>query len=258
MMLSSFQEVVHFDVDNYFLADPAQLLESHAYKSTGAVFWPANGCNVVAVLASTWRLFRMQPPEGWPESRDTHISKCSPQWPLQVQGGTIMMDKKRAWRGAYMTTFINIHAYFSRAHFTGNRMRFYFGFEAARVEYSLHRFALNGLGRHELFGRENKSAICANSNAERHPDTGDIIAAHRIFHKFTSPHAFAREGGNHAIWLYVVEQDPHMPWTGLKATSIAVSKDLKQLPRARHPSLCRVPTSKPRIEYLASDSVCVL
>ena len=137
LMLSSYRDVFLFDIDSYATADPSDLFDSPSYQLHGALFWPGT-CNFYSVNTDTFMFFGITPPPYWGNVGSKGITKfldtCHPDNPLEIQGGLMVLDKSRAWRGMYMTMFISIHEHYFNKRLDGNRMMFYFGFRTTKID----------------------------------------------------------------------------------------------------------------------------
>ena len=123
---------------------------------------------------------------GYPKFRDANInvayrSQCTGQNPTEIQAGELLINKKRAWKGLWMTSFVNLHSHlFLKRLFRGMKMTLSAAFNTTNTPYSMAPLSFHGVGwAFDVPGRQQKY-FCANTFAQRNPETGKVIWLHRF------------------------------------------------------------------------------
>ena len=170
------------------VVDPRFAFDLALYKSTGALFWP-DVCSCYSNRLEMWDVFELPRPEAWPHIPDNETkiwtTECDPREPTEIQGGEVLVNKRRAWKGLVMTVFINYHHTFfnKRLSFT-DKPTFHFGFASTKTPYSLSPFGHFGVGKAVTLPN-GRVLFCSTTYAQRHPETGSLIWIHRGGVKFS-------------------------------------------------------------------------
>ena len=170
------------------VVDPRFAFDLKLYKSTGALFWP-DVCSCYSNRLEMWDVFGLPRPEAWPQipANETKIwtRHCDPREPTEIQGGEVLVNKRKAWKGILMTVFINLHHNFfnKRLSFT-DKPTFHFGFAGTGTPYSIAPNAHHGVGK-ALQAPNGNVLFCSTTYAERHPVTGEYVWVHRGGVKFS-------------------------------------------------------------------------
>ena len=210
ILMSSFEEVLFLDVDNFPLVDPAGVFELADYLRDGALFWPDN-CQYFSSRIEAWDVFGLPRPASWPQFEDGANNKqtdtCSPAEPTEIESGQIVINKRRAWRGLYMTAFVSrFYNAFFRALFANDKNVYQFAFNTTATPFALvakHPFGI---------GLEAAGYFCGNSFGQRHPQSGVILFVHRGATKFDWPDLYFEYVRLTYAWTHVATQRAKDSW----------------------------------------------
>jgi hypothetical protein len=158
-----------------------------AYTQYGTVFWP-DYCNMHANNPVAWDLFDLPPAKKWPvdASKTTAwMDKCLAHLVPEIESGQIILNKKKAWRGLYLTAFVSANShYFLQKVFKGDKQTFAFAFNATGTPYYKLKRVPEALG---ILSKVNgKRYFCGNTMVHRHPKSGEMLFLHRNGAKFHS------------------------------------------------------------------------
>ena len=213
LLYSSFEEVLFVDSDSFPLEDPTNVFDIPQYVSTGALFWP-DICNYYSTRIEAWDLFELARPEWWPDIQTggtdywMYNSNCDGRAPPEVESGQIVMDKRRAWHGLLMTTFINLHAdYFIGKIMHDDKQTWPFAFQATHTRYHLVEKPHIGFGR-AAQQRDGWWYMCHSTYGQRHPETGEVLFMHRSNTKFVHLGAFLSMKPVLHAWTHESKQGP--------------------------------------------------
>jgi hypothetical protein len=134
LMLSSFQEIIYLDSDNYPMRNPAYLFHTPEYKETGSLFWP-----------DLWKL-----PSDNPVWRILDLP-CEDEW--EQEAGQLVLDKQRVWKGLFMSLFFQMdHTFYFRI-LLGDKDTFRLGWRITNTPYHMvrHPVAVGGRVRQGRF-----------------------------------------------------------------------------------------------------------
>ena len=97
------------DADCLPTLDPRPMFDIAPYTRTGALFW-YDWCMIRSSRRAMWDIFHLHAPNVPDfDGQTTMDTKCDPSYPLELESGQLIVDKRRVWRGLWMTLFINMH-----------------------------------------------------------------------------------------------------------------------------------------------------
>ena len=110
--LSSFEEVLWLDADNFPLVDAAQLFALRPPQQA-ALLWP-DVCNMISVRPAAWRVLREPPPPGHPSPRSSGRATiwwnaCVDGLRPEVETGQLLLHKRLAWPALRLLLYFNAH-----------------------------------------------------------------------------------------------------------------------------------------------------
>jgi alpha 1,2-mannosyltransferase len=212
ILLSKFKEIVFVDADNFILEDPASLFELKAYTQYGTVFWP-DYCNMHANNVIAWDIFGLEAPKYWPVQQADKVTawldRCTSSHFTEIESGQIVINKKKAWKGLYLTAFVSANSdYFLKQAFKGDKQTFAFGFNATGTNYYKLKRVPESLGI--LSTVDGKRYFCGNTMLHRHPQTSTPLFLHRNGAKISNRYFDMSEVPR--VWLYQATQQPGDSW----------------------------------------------
>ena len=190
LVYSSFEEVLMLDTDNIPVIDPAFAFEINSYKRAGALFWP-DFAGYYSSLPVNWEIFDLPPIPHYPtfkrDTPDTGMPDIDPRLMPEIQGGEVLINKRKTWPGLWMTLFINRNYAFFHVHtMHGDKNSYSFGFNITGTPYAMVNKPFFGMGR-AAEDASNKPIMCSSGFGQRNPETGEICWIHRFRSKFLSP-----------------------------------------------------------------------
>ena len=209
MAVCSFEEILALDTDNIPVIDPSFVFDLGVYQQFGTVFWP-DICGYTTAAQTMWEVFGMTAPDYYPVTKSDYlwlkISKCEPNHPREIQGGEVLLNKRRGWKGLWMTLFINYHytAFFHK-HIFGEKMSYSFGFDFTSTPFTIVDVPFFILGHAD----NASSFICGNTFGQRHPETGELCWLHRHGAKFVDRDSFKLDTATPArAWKHMSKVAP--------------------------------------------------
>ncbi len=110
VLFSTFEEVLYLDTDIYPITDPSVIFDAKPYLATGALFWP-DMCSFKSTRREMWDIFQLPQPSSWPTLKSneklTWTSTCDPATPFEIQGGDMVINKRKVWQALVLAVFIN-------------------------------------------------------------------------------------------------------------------------------------------------------
>jgi hypothetical protein len=111
--MSSFEEPMWIDSDIVPLVDPYVAYDISDYKATGALGW-MDICNFFSVREEAFDVFGLPTPAKYPylaysQPQPAFLPNCDNVPESELEGSVLVLDKRRAWKGLWLTTFVNIH-----------------------------------------------------------------------------------------------------------------------------------------------------
>jgi hypothetical protein len=198
ILMSSFEEVVWMDVDNYALHDPALLFDTAAYAKHGVILWPDH-CNFLTASSEVYNVFDLPVPRGHPHVWGPHsdwLPRCTSD-EQQVETGQVVWDKSRAWEALNILAFMSVnHNVFLEAFFNGDKTMFFIALQYTSTTWYAVPTPLTIIG----FLAPNKK-VYENTMGQAHPDTGELFFLHRTLGKFGKP--FLAENPYPFMWKYM-------------------------------------------------------
>ena len=257
IILSSFEEVLFLDADDYPLADPSSLFNSKAYMKTGALFWP-DVCVIHTAVPVMWEIMGLEVPKAWPPLHEPFFwpDTCNPDKPFELESGQLVVNKRRVWAGLLMTAFINRnHRFFFDRIIHGDKQTFSFGFNASETPYSLVNHHQYGIG---LVGTlpDSSEYFCSTTSAQRHPDTGAMLFLHRGATKYKWTFDYLMHAVPTRAWSHMSIQDKHRSGVCRMSSHFsciaAVPLCCSASPVSQYQRLCFFPTSRTRARILSA------
>ena len=183
-----------------------------------------------ATPREAWNVFGLKAPPSWPDTprNRTFIwtEWCNPEDPLEISAGELLINKRKAWRGLWMSVFINRNSHFFLTRlFYGDKQTFVFGFNTTSTPYALapkHPFDI-GLVTVREDGRQ---FFGTNTVAPRHPVTGEPAWLHRHAPKFVWTWDYLQFDPVPRAWTHIAKQDRYGSWDGLVRSRTDVPQEL--------------------------------
>ena len=144
IVFSSFEQVLYLDLDNQPVVDPAIMFDARPYKEAGALFWP-DVCTYHTATYDAYRVFGLPVPPNWPVieldpvTKSVFPSDCDPTLPFEIQGGDMVIHKKRTWRALMMHLFISKAHQFFQTILYGEKQRYSFAFNVTGLWHQYNR-----------------------------------------------------------------------------------------------------------------------
>lgn len=171
------KQVIYLDSDNIPVRDPADLLRTPEYNTTGALLWQDFWANTMAPEAE--QLLGL-PRERW--------------FPGSFESGQMVLDKRRHWRGLSLAVYLNAHAQLYYEVFTcylgkGDKETFAYALAAAGEPYSVVGVPPAALGTTGTSMRcDARTHLCVdeftgNTMVQHSPD-GKVFFLHSNLHKW--------------------------------------------------------------------------
>jgi hypothetical protein len=159
---SPFRDVILIDADNVPLIDPATLLASPEFQTTGALFWP--DLHNLGAEHPIWEICRVN-------YRDEP----------EFESGQIVIDKERSWDALYLTLHLNEHSDFYYRHINGDKETFHMAWRMLGQPYSMPAH-----GPRWAVGSINPDDPEFADVLQQHDFDGRVIFQHRTGAKWTA------------------------------------------------------------------------